>query len=66
MGQLIEDLLSLAQVSRAPLAHKETVDLSALARSILDEWQARQPGRKAVVHIEKGLKATATAGWCAW
>jgi PAS domain S-box-containing protein len=57
MGQLIEDLLSLAQVSRAPLTHKETVDLSALARSILDEWQARQPGRKAVVNIEKGLKA---------
>lgn len=57
MGQLIEDLLSLAQVSRASLAHKEMVDLSALARSILDEWQARHPERKAVLHIEKGLKA---------
>ena len=57
MGQLIEDLLSLAQVSRAPLTHKETVDLSALAHTILDEWQARYPDRKAVVHIEKGLKA---------
>lgn len=56
MGQLIEDLLSLAQVSRVPLTHKEAVDLSALARGILDEWQARQPERKAVVHIEKGLK----------
>jgi PAS domain S-box-containing protein len=57
MGQLIEDLLSLAQVSRAPLTNKETVDLSALARSILDEWQARHPDRKAVINIEKGLKA---------
>ncbi len=57
MGQLIEDLLSLAQVSRASLANKETVDLSALARSIMDEWQARHPDRKAVVNIEKGLRA---------
>lgn len=56
MGQLIEDLLSLAQVSRAPLSNK-TVDLSALARSIMDEWQSRDPERKAVVSIEKGLKA---------
>jgi light-regulated signal transduction histidine kinase (bacteriophytochrome) len=57
MGQLIEDLLSLAQVSRASLANKETVDLSALARNITDEWQARHPDRKAVVNIEKGLRA---------
>lgn len=57
MGQLIEDLLSLAQVSRAPLVNKGTVDLSALASSILEEWQARHPDRKAVVHVEKGLKA---------
>jgi light-regulated signal transduction histidine kinase (bacteriophytochrome) len=56
MGQLIEDLLSLAQVSRAPLSNK-VVDLSALARSIMDEWQSRDPDRKAVVSIEKGLKA---------
>jgi len=56
MGQLIEDLLSLAQVSRAPLSNK-SVDLSALARGIMDEWQARDPDRKAVINIEKGLKA---------
>jgi light-regulated signal transduction histidine kinase (bacteriophytochrome) len=56
MGQLIEDLLSLAQVSRAPLSSK-VVDLSALARSIADECQARDPERKSVVKIEKGLKA---------
>lgn len=56
MGQLIEDLLSLAQVSRAPLSNK-VVDLSVLARNIMDEWQTREPGRKAVITIEKGLKA---------
>ena len=56
MGQLIEDLLSLAQVSRTTLNNK-AVDLSALARIILDEWQVRDPERKVVVHIEKGLNA---------
>jgi PAS domain S-box-containing protein len=56
MGQLIEDLLSLAQVSRTPLNNK-AVDLSDLARIILDEWQVRDPGRKVAVSIEKGLKA---------
>jgi len=56
MGQLIEDLLSLAQVSRAPLSNK-SVDLSALARGIMDDWQARDPDRKALINIEEGLKA---------
>ena len=45
MGQLIEDLLSLSQVTRAQL-RTEPVDLSVMARSLLDEWQARQPERQ--------------------
>jgi signal transduction histidine kinase len=56
MGQLIEDLLSLAQVSRVQL-RQELVNLSALARSILDEWQARHPERQVAVHIENSLQA---------
>jgi len=56
MGQLIEDLLSLAQVARAQL-RSEPVDLSLMARSVLDEWQARQPERKVNVQIESGLQA---------
>ncbi|WP_431094780.1 PAS domain S-box protein [Polaromonas aquatica] len=56
MGQLIEDLLSLAQVSRSPL-NNAAVDLSGLARTIVDEWQVRDPGRKVAVNIEEGLKA---------
>ncbi|NMM11576.1 MAG: PAS domain S-box protein [Polaromonas sp.] len=55
MGQLIEDLLSLAQVSRAQL-RSESVDLSVLARSILNEWQGQEPERKVVVNIESGLQ----------
>ncbi|SFB92179.1 PAS domain S-box-containing protein [Polaromonas sp. OV174] len=56
MGQLIEDLLSLAQVSRAPLRN-EPVNLSALARGILDECLAHHPERQVVLHIESGLQA---------
>ncbi|MEO7160828.1 MAG: PAS domain S-box protein [Polaromonas sp.] len=58
MGQLIEDLLSLSQVTRAPL-HTEPVDLSAMARSLLDEWTVRQPDRQVLVHVESGLQAEA-------
>ncbi|NMM04742.1 PAS domain S-box protein [Polaromonas sp.] len=57
MGQLIEGLLSLAQVSRMQL-HSEPVDLSALARGILDDLQLRHPERQVQVHIESGLQAS--------
>ena len=56
MGKLIEDLLSLAQVSRMQL-HYEFIDLSALSKDILDEWQGRQPDRQVVCDIESGLQA---------
>ena len=61
MGQLIADLLSLAQVSRAQL-RSESVDLSALARGILGECQARQPERQMALHVEPGLQAQGDAG----
>ncbi|MDP1827568.1 MAG: PAS domain S-box protein [Polaromonas sp.] len=56
MGRLIEDLLSLAQVSRMQLRH-ETVSLSALAHEIADECRGRDPERVASIHIEDGLQA---------
>ena len=56
MGQLIEDLLSLAQVSRKQL-HYEKVDLSVICRHICGEWQARHPDREVAVHIENELHA---------
>ena len=58
MGQLIEDLLSLSQVTRAQLS-TEAVDLSVMAHSFLDEWQGRQPERQVAVHIENDLLANA-------
>ncbi len=56
MGQLIEGLLALAQVSRVAL-RKDVVDLSELARDILERCQARDPGRRVAVHIEDRLTA---------
>ena len=58
MGSLIEDLLSLARVTRTRLSCRQ-VDLTAMARRILDEWQARQPARVVTVQVEAGLLAYA-------
>lgn len=60
MGKLIEDLLSLAQVSRMQLRY-EKVDLSVLAVRILQEWQGRHPEREAQFDIESGLQAQGDA-----
>jgi PAS domain S-box-containing protein len=54
MGQLIEELLLLAQVSRTELRH-ERVDLSDLSQSILQDWHVRDAHRHVTVHIEPGL-----------
>ncbi len=56
MGQLIEDLLSLAQVSRMQLRF-ECVDLSALSHKILGEWRNRAPTRRVNVTIADELIA---------
>ena len=58
MGKLIEDLLSLAQVSRAQL-RSEAVDLTACSNLILDEWRVRQPERKVEAVVQPGLVAQA-------
>jgi PAS domain S-box-containing protein len=55
MGRLIEDLLSLAQVSRMQL-RQEIVDLSAIARDIADECRGRDPSREAEILIDDGLR----------
>ena len=45
MAQLIDDLLNLAQVTRAELRH-ETVDLGSIARNIFAALQKDDPGRE--------------------
>ena len=56
MGQLIDALLALARLSRTSLRWG-SVDLSALARTILDGCREREPDRQVAVDIEPGLLA---------
>lgn len=56
MNALIEDMLKLSRVSREQMK-REMVDLSALAREILDDLQRGDPTRRVTTHIEAGLKA---------
>ncbi len=60
MGQLIEDLLSLAQVSRVQLRH-EPIDLSAMAGQVIENLRAAAPDRPASIIIEDGLHADGDA-----
>lgn len=56
MGELIDALLSLAQVSRASLRWN-TVDLSAMAQRILDGYREAEPARVVLFDIEPDLVA---------
>lgn len=56
MSRLIDDLLKLSRVTQAEL-HRGTVDLSALAGSVVDELRRGEPDREAEVTIAPGLTA---------
>jgi len=56
MGSLISALLALARVSQAPL-ERQSVDLSALVRSILAERLVEHPQRTVTCDITDGLVA---------
>ncbi|WP_341902797.1 ATP-binding protein [Polaromonas sp. YR568] len=60
MGELIEGLLSLAYVSRAEL-QRGSVDLSALANTVVHEHREREPQRQVDVRIEAGLASVGDA-----
>ncbi len=54
MGQLIEDLLELSRVSRIELSF-ETVDLSHMAETFIEDLRQRDPERSVKVTIEPGM-----------
>ena len=54
MGQLIDDLLQLSQVTHAEM-QTSAVDLSALAQTVVARLQAAQPERQVEVIIQPGL-----------
>lgn len=60
MGELIDGLLALAQVSRRPL-RREAVDLTRLARDVLERLGRDEPARKVDTFVEDDLVAHADA-----
>ena len=60
MAQLIDDMLALSRVTRSEM-RSTTVDLSALAQSILAELQKNQPDRRAEFFIAPKLVVNADA-----
>jgi signal transduction histidine kinase len=56
MGELIDGLLQLARVTRTPLRH-EAIDISAAARTVIDELSRIDPGRRVETSIAEHLTA---------
>jgi len=56
MAQLIDDLLNLARVTRSEM-RSEPVDLSAMAKAILAEFQVLEPERRVECVIQDGIVA---------
>lgn len=54
MGALIDDLLKLSRVTRTEMT-RTTVNLSSLARSIIDELKKAEPGRAVTLRISPSL-----------
>jgi PAS domain S-box-containing protein len=58
MGALIDALFALSRLSRGEL-HRQSVDLSAMARSIVAQLAAAEPARAVEVTVEERLRANA-------
>jgi len=56
MGTLIDDILELSRVTRQSM-HRSTVDLSRLAREVMDELIHAWPDRKIELDLSDGLTA---------
>ncbi len=61
MARLIDDLLNLSR-SKSVLLHREPVDLSKLAREIVQELQTGAPERRADILIRAGMVAVVDEG----
>ena len=57
MSRMIDDLLDLSRTTRVEL-HREHVDVSALAREVVQELREDEPDRQPEVRIAAGLTAT--------
>jgi signal transduction histidine kinase len=61
MTTLIDDLLNLSRVNRAPLCI-EQINLSEMAAGIVSDFRMRDPTREVVVEITEGLTACCDKG----
>ncbi|KAB2839805.1 MAG: PAS domain S-box protein, partial [Burkholderiales bacterium] len=61
MGEIIDDLLDLARISRSELKLAE-VDLSAMAKAIIGEFAQAAPERGLAAFVEEGVTVTADPG----
>lgn len=61
MGLLIDDLLTLARISRRSVKRGE-VDLSALVSEVLRELREKEPAREVAVRVQPGMRAAADRG----
>jgi two-component system NtrC family sensor kinase len=61
MGDLIDDLLELSRVGRAAL-HRDRIDISAIAKAVVEELRTKDPERKIAVRVQERLLADADAG----
>lgn len=58
MGVLIDDMLNLSRVARAPL-RRQTLDVTRLAQEIIDELKQAEPDRNVDISIAPDLKVSA-------
>lgn len=58
MGRLIDDLLHLSRITRGEIVRKP-IDLSALARQVVEELQHAEPGRKVAFSCDAEVVASA-------
>ena len=58
MGELIDALLALSRVGHRDIAPRQ-VDLTAIARRVIEELREAEPERQVVVAVEEGLLAEA-------
>ena len=61
MGELIDALLQLSRINRMPLTRRR-VDLSEVARGVVDELARQSPEREVACAISDGLVADADGG----
>jgi signal transduction histidine kinase len=61
MGSLIDDLLNLSRLSRTAM-QTQSLDISALVRSIASDLQNAQPERQVELRIQDDLRTTADPG----